>query len=408
MYNLIVSNQVGGDDGSSLDVPERRFLEYTGTPISQQLSSLSVEAIRSLKSWPCLLMREGRGEEEAQLVEIQSIRRAGWDLVVGVSENLAPGALQNSYVWRLRGELGIEQFEFSRGHWAVKGEDLLGILRTGGLDIPWAIDSRFGSLPLPAPSRSDLLEARKAISGLSHTKLDDLLLEAGVSGLEAGRDRGSRRDRANEIFRFVFENPGAKTAEDALFSTFLVERVSQAPLPEGALDALFGVRTAEPAPVVNLPTLVDPNTGRTSRRVFVVHGRNDQAKSEVVGFLEELSLEPIVLHEQPSMGRHLLTKFIDEAELATFAVVLMTGDDVGGLPEGEMLPRARQNVILELGYFLSHLGQPRVCALVTPGLEPPSDFDGIVYVRMTPEGGWRTELERELRAAKMPVDRVGR
>ena len=103
------------------------------------------------------------------------------------------------------------------------------------------------------------------------------------------------------------------------------------------------------------------------------------------------------------MGRHLLTKFIEEAELVTFAIVLMTDDDVGGRTAAHLAPRARQNVILELGYFLAHLGQPRVCALISPGLETPSDFDGIVYIRMSNDGKWKGELLRELRAANMPL-----
>ena len=103
------------------------------------------------------------------------------------------------------------------------------------------------------------------------------------------------------------------------------------------------------------------------------------------------------------MGRHLLTKFIEEAELVTFAIVLMTDDDVGGVKGSDLAPRARQNVILELGYFLAHLGQQRVCALITPGLETPSDFDGIVYIRMDQNERWKTELRRELRAAEMPL-----
>jgi predicted nucleotide-binding protein len=137
--------------------------------------------------------------------------------------------------------------------------------------------------------------------------------------------------------------------------------------------------------------------------VFIVHGQNDSARSATVAFLSKVGLEGIVLHEQPNMGRHLLTKFIDEAELVTFAIVLMTDDDVGALKGFTLAPRARQNVILELGYFLSHLGQERVCALITPGLETPSDFDGIVYIRMDEAGMWQTELKRELLAAGMPL-----
>jgi predicted nucleotide-binding protein len=137
--------------------------------------------------------------------------------------------------------------------------------------------------------------------------------------------------------------------------------------------------------------------------VFVVHGQNEAARTDVVEYLRELGLEPIILHDQPNMGRHLLTKFIQEADLVTFAIVLMTDDDVGGRKDGKLAPRARQNVILELGYFIAHLRMERVCALITPGLETPSDFDGIVYIRMDSGGAWRKELVRELRAAEMPI-----
>ena len=82
--------------------------------------------------------------------------------------------------------------------------------------------------------------------------------------------------------------------------------------------------------------------------------------------------------------------------------MLMTDDDVGGVKGQALAPRARQNVILELGYFLAHLGQPKVCALITAGLETPSDFDGIVYIKMDDSGLWQKELKRELIAAKMP------
>lgn len=146
-----------------------------------------------------------------------------------------------------------------------------------------------------------------------------------------------------------------------------------------------------------------PSASRSPNRVFVVHGRNEAARASVVDHLRRLDLEPIVLHDQPNMGRHLLTKFIEEAEVVTFAVVIMTDDDVGGASGASLSPRARQNVILELGYFIAHLGQARVCALVTPGLETPSDFDGIVYIRMDADDRWRRELTRELQASEMPI-----
>jgi predicted nucleotide-binding protein len=46
-------------------------------------------------------------------------------------------------------------------------------------------------------------------------------------------------------------------------------------------------------------------------------------------------------------------------------VVLLTPDDVGALNDGkqEIKPRARQNVIFELGFFIGKLGRQNVCAL---------------------------------------------
>jgi predicted nucleotide-binding protein len=258
----------------------------------------------------------------------------------------------------------------------------------------------FKAMPLPAPTRADLISARNTISEWSHTDIDDLLLEAGVADLCAGRGVGSRRDRANAIVEFAIGNPAAVTAENSLLSAYLVRRAS-------AMGGQAEEETPPPlAQEVALATGAAPkadSADRSPNRVFVVHGQNDAARTAVVSFLESIGLVGIVLHEQPNMGRHLLTKFIQEADLVTFAVVLMTDDDEGRRKGEELAPRARQNVILELGYFLAHLGQAKVCALITPGLETPSDFDGIAYIRMDEEQQWQQELKREVLAARMPV-----
>jgi Predicted nucleotide-binding protein containing TIR-like domain len=74
-----------------------------------------------------------------------------------------------------------------------------------------------------------------------------------------------------------------------------------------------------------------------SRKVFVVHGRDDATKNEVALFLRDIGLEPIILHMRPNGGRHILTKFREESEGAGFAVILMTPDDEGGLVREEPL-----------------------------------------------------------------------
>jgi predicted nucleotide-binding protein len=141
-----------------------------------------------------------------------------------------------------------------------------------------------------------------------------------------------------------------------------------------------------------------------SRKVFLVHGRDNEAKNEVARFLEKIGLEAIILHERPNVGRHLLTKFQQEAGDVGFAVVLITPDDTCSGPGEPQSSRPRQNVVFELGFFIGKLGTARVAALVKGEVEKPSDFDGVGYITMDQGGGWKVELARELRGAKMSFD----
>ena len=146
-----------------------------------------------------------------------------------------------------------------------------------------------------------------------------------------------------------------------------------------------------------------PNT----REVFVIHGRDKAAEEKVARFLEKLDLTPVILHEQPNQGQTIIEKFEQHAQVG-FAVALLTPDD-GGALQGEAehgKPRARQNVVFELGYFLGRLGRKRVCALVKgEDLERPSDYAGVVYIPLDDAEGWRIPLIiRELQKAGFEID----
>ena len=142
-----------------------------------------------------------------------------------------------------------------------------------------------------------------------------------------------------------------------------------------------------------------------SKKTFVVHGHNEGARESVARFLEKLELEPIILHEQANRGRTIIEKFEDHAD-AGFALVLLTPDDLGAVAKDKdnLKPRARQNVILELGFFIGKLGRDRVCALKKPGVETPSDFDGVVYTKLDERGAWQLELGRVLKDAGFDID----
>jgi predicted nucleotide-binding protein len=145
-----------------------------------------------------------------------------------------------------------------------------------------------------------------------------------------------------------------------------------------------------------------------SRRVFVVHGRDDALKNEAARFLERLGLSPVILQEQADAGRPIFAKLQDELADVGFAIVLLTPDDVGGLRgSGESAGRARQNVVFEHGLLIGRLGPERVCCVMRGEVEIPSDLAGFVY-KAIPAGGSlgaiAFELARELRTAGYDVD----
>lgn len=153
---------------------------------------------------------------------------------------------------------------------------------------------------------------------------------------------------------------------------------------------------------------VQPDQVEVGDKVFIVHGRDESMKQSVARVLEKLGLEPIILHEQPDRGRTIIEKFIDYSNVG-FALVLLSPDDMAyqrnADPESAK-PRARQNVILELGYFLGKLGRDRVVALHTQdeGFEMPSDYSGVLFVPFDISGRWQFDLVRELKASGYEVD----
>ena len=148
-------------------------------------------------------------------------------------------------------------------------------------------------------------------------------------------------DNREHAFRESYKQ-GLKMAEAILMS--MLDEVL-----EDCLDELA-------SPVSDADSFAQPDTNE----VFVVHGRDEGSKETVARFLSKLGLQPVVLHEKANQGRTIIEKFEQYAGVG-FAVVLLTPDDIGA-PQDEsagLQPRARQNVIFELGFFLGKLGRHR-------------------------------------------------
>jgi predicted nucleotide-binding protein len=433
-------------------------MEYTEDWLKQKFARLVdktnpdmfeyARTLKELASLPTLLAYEGGRENDWHLAKIVDLtfHRAHIEIEVDFepTERLSGEAMA-----RIATELGLKQsFELNRTHWAIKEADLADVLGRHDL-LPVATgrapaaQERFG--------RRIVLAATRLLQHAGHSDLDDMLAEIGIDDLKAGRDLGGRQARATAIANYALRNPRAEVAEGGPLSELLVRRAismfgdeaaRQSPLvekPWNELTAALGDEGFSPlgdtildhnvvralkgivqdkrpperrgggnpagaaqAPVLETKPLMD------NRKVFVIHGRDGAMKETVARYLERIGLEPIILHEQPNVGRTLFTKFLEVAGETTFAVALLHPDDLGNVASdariGKLNPRARQNVILEMGFFIGKLGPHRVVALVNGSVEKPSDFEGVVYVAYGDGLAWRTDLARELAAAKVPFD----
>lgn len=128
-----------------------------------------------------------------------------------------------------------------------------------------------------------------------------------------------------------------------------------------------------------------------------------------MGVLRRFGLRPIILDQQASSSLTVIEKLERYGSEAAFAVAILTPDDEGrkkapsGASEERVQPRARQNVIFELGWFFAKLGRDCVVGLLQESVEDPSDLQGVLFIPIDRERAWITLLWKALRKAGFDV-----
>ncbi|OEZ54227.1 TIR domain-containing protein [Duganella sp. HH105] len=443
MYNLFVRSSEDWVNGVMM-MPKDRFLQYTDDYVTEQVGSLSRKTLDELTKFPALFMSEMPTQTAAQVAWIRKIKDQGAELRIefnpdDVLVRLAAEELKDLFL-----ELDIRKSEIRTTHWAVKDLDLLQVLQKKQL---WR-----GAPVNPAEakfSRRTIVSACILLERLlgTHARLTRFLQEIGMEHSPAGQKKGGLEVRLTDLSGYVIACPDEETAAGYPLAYTVIARAAD--LDQAAIENEFMpdrgrqdrqeflknltkdgyaffesvlytsalATSIQPLPI-NLATPVEARESSQAKvpvqvlsrstdmsekpKVFIVHGRDNSAKSEVARFIERIGLEAIILHEQANAGRTLITKFQDVAQDVAFAIVLMTPDDEGALKGNSPNPRARQNVVFELGFFLGKMPAGHVCALVKEPIEKPSDFDGVAYIELDDHEGWKTRLARELTAAKIP------
>lgn len=148
---------------------------------------------------------------------------------------------------------------------------------------------------------------------------------------------------------------------------------------------------------------------RSDFDVFIVHGHNGEMRVSIKSFIESLGLKAVVLQDAPDRGLTILEKLEGEINRAKFAIVLLSPDDEGYSGKdgaAKAKKRARQNVILELGWAIGKLGRARVAVLHFGDVELPTDISGLVYIHYNPDhpDDANMKLARRLKQAGFSID----
>jgi predicted nucleotide-binding protein len=306
---------------------------------------------------------------------------------------------------------GRVEYERARAE-ALRQEAAEEASRRGGLDSPLVQTT----LRRPRPEVESIIERAIERGEALLASAEDL--DEGVSYEAWVHDLGRWHALTRDALASCYENDEPASEFYAVATGGIIRQLGQSraetfenyqAAARGAINTLrslherldYAESPAPPAP--EAPTVArDVGPG-----VFLVHGHDVAATQTVARFLDRVT-EPgaTVLAEQPDQGKTIIEKFEQYASQAGYAVVLLTSDDEGRKRDSaaELRPRARQNVVLELGFFIGVLGRGRVALLYEQSVELPSDISGVLYLSLDPSGAWKTKLAREMMEAGVGVN----
>lgn len=147
----------------------------------------------------------------------------------------------------------------------------------------------------------------------------------------------------------------------------------------------------------------DTGKNRILNNVFVVYGHNHDMRTSIESYIKSIGLNSIDLFNQSLGGIQSVFDALDEcADSAECAIVLLSADDIVLDKDNlQMLYRARQNVIFEMGLFLGHLGKNKVIVIYEEHkkFEFPSDISGVFYIRYNKDNtvSWESDLKASLK-----------
>lgn len=235
-------------------------------------------------------------------------------------------------------------------------------------------------------------------------KLADLIEKGEEIRKEISKNRSKNFGESLKEKASIWKNQCAFYVDSLKLNKFVLARFNTAVMNFGYngrfnidyIDDMLAILKALPQEE-NLPGSNNETAKIKSNEVFIVHGHNKNLRTEVKAVLYELGLKPVILSEQANRGKTIIEKFEAKSSRVNYAIILMTADDTGKANlEIDYKPRARQNVILEMGYFMARIKRSNMFLLLEDdNIEIPSDISGVVHCSVNED--WKHKLAHELK-----------
>ncbi len=273
------------------------------------------------------------------------------------------------------------------------------------------------------PLRSLLRRLRAQEDRLSCLKTDLELLKRAVSNAHANLRAVARPDRRTgstgmfaadeDLARWLIE----QTDSDLSYTGIDVGRVHE--VRSLAAEELNELQRSSADDGMTAPT--PPPAPEISRKVFIVHGRDDALVAKFRDLLRTVGLEPLewelLVRATGSTAPSLAQVVAMAPRLAQATLVLLSPDDIvelhhdlfldnDGPAERVRSMQARPNVFFELG--LAMMASPNRTIVVEVGeMRPVADLAGLNVIRFTGSGPAIKKVLDRLQQADCPVDLSG-
>jgi predicted nucleotide-binding protein len=269
------------------------------------------------------------------------------------------------------------------------------------------------------PLRADTIGA--AEHGLPEPELQERelpgreLAQAAIAELSHEEDKASgleRRDEPSPLGALATEQGREDVIEDSgeprqsPAQPVGSELAARAPLVGSELAS----QQDPAAPAERVESSAPAPAPAQTREVLLARGRDEHWAQAVAHLLEQSGSHELTILDQRGTQRAALLEGAEERLAGRrYAVVLLTADDIGGPREDSaeepyFAPRARQQVVFEMGFLAAALTPARVCVLYEEGVELPCELDGIAHVRLDLAGTWQPKLLMKLRRAGFDYD----